>query len=148
MPISLIRNGKNLEKRFRSADRVEKVVVAETPCQYLYKDSTGYVFMDNETFEQYPLSEDMVGEDHFFLVEGETYKISIYNEQVVGLILPLTVDLKVETAPPSIKKATATSSFRPVTLENGMEVQAPTFVKENDVIRINTESKEYIERVT
>ncbi len=141
-------NGKNLEKRFRSADRVEKVSVREIPCQYLYQDSSGFIFMDNESFEQHTLSKELVGDDDVFLVEGDDYKIAMYESQVVGLLLPTTVDLKVTMAPPTIKKATATTSFRAVTLENNMEVPAPNFVKEGDTIRINTETREYVERVT
>ena len=140
-------NGKNLEKRFRSADRVEKASLEEKNMQYLYEEPDGLIFMDSETFEQITLAKDLIGESSQFLVEGETYPVSHHGETPLGITLPNTVNLKVTYAPPEVKKATASSSLRPVTVENDMTIQAPVFIKEGDVIKVNVETSEYVERV-
>ena len=142
-------SGKNLEKRFRSADRVEKADLETRDMQYLYTDGSGFVCMDQETYDQVSISTELIDQDmHGFLKEGDIYSITFYGEQPVGIQLPLTIDLKVVMAPPVVKKATVTTSLRPVELENGMTVNAPGFVKEGDTIRVRTEDKEYMERVT
>lgn len=140
-------NGKNLEQRFRSNDRVEKADLETRDMQYLYDDETGMVFMDNNTFEQVSLSLDLVGDGKRFMKEGQTYLVTNYESQAVGIELPKTLDFRVTIAPPEIKKATAASSLRPIEIENGMSINAPAFIKEGDIIRINTETLEYIERV-
>lgn len=142
-----IQNGKNLEKRFLSSERVEKAQLRTKKMQYLYKENNDYIFMDTETFDQLPLDDEMLGGGKNFLIDGEEYPVTFHEENPVGIELPTTVSLKVTTAPPVIKKATATSSMSPVELENGMTVNAPGFVKEGDVIKINIETMEYIERV-
>ncbi len=142
-----IMTGKNLEKRFRSADKVEKADVMDRNMQYLYEDQEGFIFMDLETFDQITISKDLVGDSAVFLVDEGEYSVSFYDENPVGVNFPNSVDLKVVVAPPEVKKATATSSLRPVELENGMTVNVPVFIKEGDVVKVNTETKEYMERV-
>jgi len=142
-----IQNGRNLEKRFLSSERVQKASLDSRSMQYLYKDAAGYIFMDNETFEQITLPADIVGEAEKFLSEEIDYSITFFEDSIVGLELPKTMQLKVTLAPPEIRKATAASSLRPVELENGMTVNAPAFIKEGDIIKINTETSEYLERV-
>lgn len=139
-------NGKNLEKRFRSAEMAEKVSLTESKMQYLFEGQDAYTFMDNETFDQIELSADLVGDDHYFLVEGETYSVQFHEENPIGLELPNSVELKVTYAPKEVRKATASASLRPVELENGMTINAPVFIKEGDVLRVNTSTKEYMER--
>ena len=140
-------SGKNLEKRFRSADKVEKAEVLDRKMQYLYEDQDGYVFMDLESFDQLTLTKDLLGDGSNFIVEEGEYAVAFYGENPVGITLPAAVELKVTVAPPEVKKATASASLRPVELENGMTVNAPVFIKEGDIIKINTDSGEYIERV-
>jgi len=142
-----ISSGKNMEYRFRSSDKAEKADLETKEMQYLYKDDSGFVFMDNETYDQHILSEELIGESAKFLNEGVNFCITFYQETPVGLELPRTMDLKVVSAPPEIRKATASSSLRPVTLENDIVVQAPAFIKEGNVIRVTTENLEYVERV-
>lgn len=139
-------NGKNLEHRFRSNDKVEKAMLDTRSMQFLYKEPAGYIFMDNESYDQQPLNEELIGSAAKYLIEGETYSVTFYEETPVGIDLPLTVTLKVEMAPPEIKRATATNSLRPVTLENNMTVNAPGFIKTGDLIKVNTETDEYVER--
>ena len=140
-------NGKNLEKRFRSADKVERVSVVSKPMQYLYDDHNGYHFMDSETFDQITLATDFVGEKKWYLVEEQIYNIAFYDVTPVDIELPTSVEFTVTTAPPEIRKATASSSLRPIEVDNGMTVQAPAFIKEGDRIKVNPETGEYIERV-
>ncbi|RAP38890.1 elongation factor P [Candidatus Marinamargulisbacteria bacterium SCGC AAA071-K20] len=140
-------SGRNLEKRFLSSERVEKAVLDTRKMQYLYSDGEGYVFMDNETFDQITLSQELMGESNKYLKESDNYSVTFYEDGPVGIELPKTIEIKVTVAPPEVKKATASASLRPVELENGMTVNAPTFIKEGDMIKINTETNEYLERV-
>ena len=140
-------NNKNLEKRFRSADRVERVSVVSKTMQFLYNDPTGYHFMDSETFDQLMLESEFVGEKKWYLIEEQQYQVLFYESTPVDIELPASVEFLVTFAPPEIKKATASASLRPVEVENGMTVNAPSFIKEGDRIKINTDSGDYIERV-
>ncbi|MBT5855636.1 elongation factor P [bacterium] len=138
--------GKNLEKRFRSADKAERANLETRQMQYLYADQDGFIFMDNESYEQTNVPKDLIGDQAGFLAEEQTYAVSFYEETIVGVDFPPSVVLKVVVAPPEIKKATAAASLRPVEVENGMSVNAPSFIKEGDLIRVNTETGDYIER--
>ena len=142
-----ILTGKNMEQRFMSSERVEKADLETREYQFLYKDGEDYLFMDNATFEQQPLPTELIGESAKYLIEGETYLVTFYQEDPVGIDLPKTMTLRVVSAPPEIKKATATSSLRPVTLERDIVINAPGFIQEGDLIRFNTETGEYMERV-
>ncbi|RAP29917.1 elongation factor P [Candidatus Marinamargulisbacteria bacterium SCGC AG-343-D04] len=142
-----IQNGRNLEKRFLSSERVEKASLNSKSMQYLYKDTEQYIFMDNDNFEQIEVNKDIIGDADKFLKESEDYSITFYDDSIVGLELPKTMELTVTSAPPEIKKATASASLRPVILENDMTVNAPSFIKEGDIIKINTETGDYLERV-
>ncbi|MCP4051232.1 MAG: elongation factor P [bacterium] len=141
-------SGKNLEQRFLSNERVEKADLETRSMQYLYQESSDLVFMDNETYEQIHISCELTGEGLVkYLEEGTSYDITLYEDQPVGVDTPKTINIKVTYAPPEIKKATATNTMRAVTLENDLEVLAPGFIKDGDIIKINTETNEYIERV-
>lgn len=142
-----LQNGKNLEQRFRSSERVEKAELETKNMQYLYEDSGNFMFMDNTDYEQHALPSTLLGDQAGFLVENDNYPVEYYDGNPIGILLPLTVDLKVDVAPPEIKKATAAASLRPITLENGMVVNAPSFIKEGDTVKISTETRDYIERV-
>lgn len=139
-------NGKNLEKRFMSNEKVEKALLTTKDMQYLYQEADDYIFMDSETFEQYPLNRDVIGDVADFLQEGSSYSTSFHESRVVGVELPQSLDFKVTMAPPDIKRASATSTLKQVELENGMMINVPGFIKEGDIIRINPDSREYIER--
>ena len=140
-------NGRNLEKRYLSSERVEKASLDTKSMQYLYNDGTNFIFMDNESFDQIEVSKDIIGGSDVFLKEELDYNITFYQDSIVGLDLPTTMELTVTVAPPEIKKATAASSLRPIELENGLTVNAPAFIKEGDIVKINTETLEYLERV-
>ena len=140
-------NGRNLEKRFLSNERVEKASLNSKSMQYLYKDSNSFIFMDNNTYDQINIDNDIIGDSEKFLQENEDYEITFFEEKIVGLELPKTIELTVTSAPPEIKKATAAASLRPVECENGIIVNAPSFIKDGDKIKINTDTGDYLERV-
>ena len=140
-------SNRNLEKRFLSSERVEKASLQSKSMQYLYNDPSGFIFMDNETFEQITIAKSVIGDDHIFLQDSHDYNVTFYESTVIGLELPNTMDCIVTTAPPEIRKATASSSLRPVTLDKALPVNVPAFIKEGDRVRIHTQTKDYIERV-
>ncbi|MBT3260943.1 elongation factor P [bacterium] len=140
-------NNKNMERRFKSSDKVEKAALENQQMQYLYKDEDHYIFMSHSDYEQHMLSKEMFNDLDYFLKEGEDYTVVFYQDKAVDLELPKTMDFKVISAPPVIKKATVTASLSPIILENNLTIQAPAFIKEGDMVRINTETQEYLERV-
>ena len=143
-----VQSGKNLEKRYLSSERVEKAVLESSKMQFLYAEPDGLIFMDEESFEQQSLAKDLIGDGLQFLKEGESYDVTLYDDVVIGVELPVTMILKVTHAPPEVRKATATSSLRPVEVENGMTVYVPVFIKEGDMIKVNTDTMTYQERVS
>ncbi len=142
-------SGKNLEKRFMSNEKVDKAELMTHDMQFLYEDpGQGLVFMNNTDYEQIILPKDMAGAAVQFLVEGDAYLVSFFGETPVGLEMPTSVTVKIAMAPPDVKRATATNSLRSVETDKGLTVQAPSFIKEGDLIKINTETLAYIERVS
>ncbi|MBI2608872.1 MAG: elongation factor P [Deltaproteobacteria bacterium] len=143
-----LKTGSIIDKRFRSDERVEKVILDEKRMEWLYKDNTGYHFMDSETYEQVTLSSEVTGEDiDRFLIEGTKVDISFYEGSPVSITLPTTVNLTVTETQPGIKRATASSSLKPATLQTGLIVQVPQFVNAGDTVKVNTDTGEYVERV-
>ena len=134
------------EQKLRSEDVIERATLEEKEMQFLYSDGDGYHFMDTESYEQINMSADTLGDSVGFLKNEMTIRVEFYGEQPVGIELPLTVDLKVVETVPAIKGATATNQMKPATLETGVVVQVPPFVDEGDLIRVNTETGEYLAR--
>mgnify|MGYP000553522565 CR=1 FL=1 len=140
--------GKNLDSRFRSSDKVDKVAIKLVPMQFLYASDGQFYFMDEASFDQH--ATDSIGQtEAAYLIEGESYQVQVVDDSdlIIGIEWPKTLVFAVTEAPPEIKRATATSSLRPVTLSNGLSVNAPGFIKPGDSIRINTADASYIERV-
>ena len=134
------------EQKLRSEDVIERATLVEKEMQFLYSDGDGYHFMDTESYEQINMSADTLGDSVGFLKNEMTIRVEFYGEQPVGIELPQTVDLKVVETVPAIKGATATNQMKPATLETGVVVQVPPFVDEGDLIRVNTETGEYLAR--
>jgi elongation factor P len=134
------------EQKLRSEDVIERATLDEKEMQFLYSDGDGYHFMDTETYEQTHMSADTLGDAVGFLKPEMTIQVEFYGSEAVGIELPQTVDLKVVETVPAIKGATATNQLKPATLETGVIVQVPPFVDEGDVIRVNTETGEYLAR--
>jgi len=141
-------NNRTIEKTWNSGDTIYPVRVERKNYQYLYKDESGFSFMDNETFEQITVEENLVDAPQF-LVEGQGVSVLINTETEapMSVELPDKIVSKVTYSEPGVRGDTATRTLKPATVETGATVMVPLFVNEGDVIRINTKTGEYIERV-
>ena len=133
--------------RFRSKDKVEQAYLEGTEMQFLYQEGTEYVFMNLENYEQIKLSEDILGSTVNYLIPDVTFSIEMYEGKPVGVNPPLTIELAVVKTEPYLKGATQSASNKPATLETGITVTVPQFIKEGDIVRIDTRDDSYIERV-
>lgn len=140
-------SGQVLEKTFNGGDKVEQADLQRQKSNYLYKEGDKYFFMNNESFEQFELTQEEIGFAGQFLKEGFTVDTLIFNDTPVSIKLPTKVELLVTDAPPGVKGDTAGSASKLITLETGAEIKAPLFVNKDEMIRINTETGEYVERV-
>lgn len=141
-------NSRSIERTWNSGDTIYPVRVEKRAFQFLYKDDTGYNFMDNETFEQIALQEGMVDAPQF-LKDGQEVAV-LFNtetEQPMSVELPDKIVVKVTYTEPGLKGDTATRTLKPATVETGATVSVPLFVNEGELIRVNTKSGEYVERV-
>lgn len=142
-----LKNGKMIENRFRSGETIDVVRLETRNFQYLYHDGSGYVFMDTDNYDQVSIPEDILGDQSAYLKEGESAQIMFDGEKPISAELPPHVNLKVTEAPPGIKGDTATSGTKPVKVETGATINAPLFINEGDVIKVDTRTGEYLERV-
>ncbi|MCH3951136.1 MAG: elongation factor P [Acidaminococcus sp.] len=138
--------GAVVERTFNAAERLPNANVERREMQYLYADGDMYVFMDNETYEQLELNKEQLGNAINFLKENMDVKISSFNDRILGVELPNTVELKVVETEPGIKGDTATGGSKNATMDTGYVVKVPLFINEGDVLRIDTRTGEYIER--
>jgi len=141
-----LKSGSIMEHRFRSVDMVERAILDETEMEFLYRDGDMYHFMNNETYEQIGLSDEVLGEAVPYLIPNIKLKIALYDGRPVGIDLPLTVEMKVVETEPAIKGASVSNVGKPAKMETGLVIQVPAFVSEGDVIRIDTSNGAYIER--
>jgi elongation factor P len=142
-----LKTGAISEHRFRSEDRIERAILDETQMEYLYQDGDMYHFMNNETFEQVGLSDEVLGDAVPYLIPNIKLAIEFYEGRPVGIELPITVEMKVMETEPGIKGASVSNVGKPAKMETGLVVQVPAFINEGDVIRIDTASGSYVERV-
>jgi len=142
-----IRSNRLLDHKFRSEDDVERAVLDEVEMQFLYKDGDIYHFMDTSSYEQVHITQETLGDQALYLLPEALIRVDLFEGQPVGIELPLTVDLKIVDTVPGIKGATAAAQVKPATLETGLVVNVPAFVNTGDVIRVNTETGEYLSRV-
>ncbi|MDD3853218.1 MAG: elongation factor P [Syntrophomonadaceae bacterium] len=141
-----IQTGATVEKTFRGGEKVPKAHLDRREMQYLYNDGEGYVFMDNENYEQTTLSAEQIGEGVKWLLENMNIAVLLFKEHIIGVDLPNFVELKVVETEPGVKGDTATGATKKATLETGAVVHVPLFVNEGDVLRIDTRTGEYMER--
>ncbi|MBQ9180616.1 elongation factor P, partial [Candidatus Saccharibacteria bacterium] len=135
-----------LPKTFKGQEKIEPAEVTTRKVQYLYKDDSKYYFMDPETFEQYELNADLVGDAKDFMKDGDEMEIQFYNGSPINLQLPKNLWLAVTYTETAVKGDTSTSVMKDATLETGVVVKVPAFIKEGDVISVDTETYEYRER--
>lgn len=141
-------NGKVLEYSFKAGEKVEEAALERKKCDYLYTDQTGSYFMDTESYEQFAINQSLLGARAKLLKEGTQVDVLYFNEQPITISFPPKIDFTVTSAPPSIKGDSASNVTKQVTLETGLTVNVPLFVKEGDIVRVNTDTLEYAERVT
>lgn len=142
-----LRTGSTIDKNFISGDRVEDVRIDRIAVQYLYNDGDLYYFMNEETFEQIPLSAEVLGDSVLYLIDNMGLNISAFDGEPIDIDLPTTVDLKVTDAPLALAGDTATGATKQVTVESGLKVTVPLFVSDGDTIRVDTRTGEYVTRV-
>jgi elongation factor P len=139
-------NGGVVEKSFRSSDKIGSADVSRENMQMLYRDGSGLVFMNNETYEQETVDQDVLGDQAKYVAEGATVTLLYFNGKVIGLEMPNAVFLEVVETEPGAKGDTATTALKPAKLETGVPVMVPLFVNEGDKIKVNTLSGAYLER--
>ncbi len=143
---SLNKNTK-LNERFRSSETVEKASLEETTFNYLYSDEANYFFMDPKTFEQIEIKKETVGDKGKLLTENLQVSVSFYNENPLSIELPNQVNCKIETTDAALKGQTVSSSYKPATLDNGLNIQVPPFIEAGDEIVVDTRNLEYIKKI-
>lgn len=134
------------ERTFKGSDQFPEADITRRPGQFLYTDESGSTFMEAETFEQYQLTTERVGDAKHYLTEGSTADLVLYNGTLIAIQLPPKVDLSVTYTEPGFRGDTQSSTLKPATLETGFVVQVPLFIKTGEKIRISTESGQYVER--
>jgi elongation factor P len=139
--------GAILERTFKQADRFKEVIPTKRKKQFLYSDGDNYHFMDMTNFEQMSYPKERLGESAAYLVENMEVEALYLDDKFLSISLPTSVELKVSSTVPGIKGDSVSNMMKPATLETGVEVQVPLFIKEGDTIRIDTRSGEYLERV-
>jgi elongation factor P len=142
-----LKSGKVIETRFRAGESVDPVRIDSKAYQYLYQDGAGYVFMDNETYDQLSIDGKVVGDGIKFLKETETVTILFNDTEIISVTIPITVELKVVETVPGVRGDTATGAQKPAKLETGATVNVPLFINEGDRIKVDTRDGAYIERV-
>ncbi|MDO4611886.1 MAG: elongation factor P [Candidatus Saccharibacteria bacterium] len=138
--------GALLPKTFKGQDKIESAEVTTRKVQYLYKDDEKFYFMDPETFEQYELGNDLVGDSKDFMKDGDEMEIQFYNGTPINLVLPKNLWLTVTYTESVVKGDTTSSVMKDATLETGLVIKVPAFVKEGDTVSVDTETYEYRER--
>ena len=141
--------GKNtkLNERFRSSETVEKASLEETDFNYLYEDENNYIFMNPKTYDQIEIKKDIVGEKGKLMTENLEVSVSFYNDSPISIELPNQVICKIETTDVALKGQTVSSSYKPATLDNGLNIQVPPFIESGDEVIIDTRSLEYIKKI-
>lgn len=146
MKVRNLRTGSTTEKSFNSGTKLDKAMIEKKPMQFLYASGDSYNFMNMETYEQIDLTADQLGEDSKFLKEGLNVDLSFYNGELLGVILPDKVELKVVHTEPAVKGNTTNNATKDAELESGLVVRVPLFVEENDVVIVSTSTGKYDSR--
>ncbi len=143
---NLVRNTV-LDRTYKSGDSLESADITEIDAQYLYKDGSNFMFMDSESYEQYELSAELMDDAWKYLKEGMPCKMMLYNDKPMGITPPNHVVLTVEYTEPGVRGNTATNVTKPAKVDTGAEILVPNFVETGEMIKVDTRTGEYIERV-
>ena len=136
-----------LNERFRSSETVEKASLDETKYNFLYEDENNYFFMEPKSFEQIEIKKDIIGEKGKLLTENLEVLVSFYNETPMSVELPNQVTCKIDTTDAALKGQTVSSSYKPATLSNGLNIQVPPFIEQGDEVVVDTRNLEYVRKV-
>jgi len=140
-------SGSTVDKTFRAGEKVGKPDINQSNMQFLYNDGDGYHFMNVDTYDQVQVPSEEIGSDRDLLKENTIVEVLEYNGKVIGIDLPNFVNLKVVQTEPGVKGDTATGATKPATVETGAEINVPLFINEGDVLKIDTRTGDYVERV-
>ena len=141
-----ITDDKHIDHTYHQHDKFDEADVHHQKALYSYKDETFYYFIDENTYDSYPVIKTMIGNKSVFLRENDEYIVEIYEEKAIGVLFPERIRLKVTSSPPGIKQHDSTTP-KQVTLENGMEIDSPQFIEEGDIVEIDSHTRKYIDRV-
>ena len=141
-----LKSGLVIDKTFRAGEKMEQAIIDRKTMQYLYSDGNGYSFMNKENYEQISLPKDQISDIVDLLKEGNDVDVTFCKSEIIGVELPNFMSLKVVKTMPGVKGNTVSGALKPATLETGAIIQVPLFIKEGDVIKIDTREKKYIER--
>jgi elongation factor P len=142
-----MRTGGVVERTFRAGEKVPRAVLDKREMQYMYQQGDEYHFMDNECYEQTHLTKDQLGDNTKWLKEGMNITVLYFQNTIIGIDIPNFVELKIIETAPGVKGDTASGGSKPATVETGAVVNVPFFVNQDDVIRVDTRSGEYLDRV-
>ena len=142
-----VKKGTKLNERFRSSDNVEKAILDEKKFNFLYEDENNCHFMDQVNFEQIQISKSLLGEKSKLLKENMEVDVQFHEDNPLSINLPSSIELKIETTDAAIKGQTASSSYKPATLENGIKIMVPPFINSEDKIVLDTRTLEYIKKI-
>lgn len=142
-----LRTGAIAENRFRAHDKIEVVDLEHKTMEYLYQSGEEYHFMDTQSYEQVVLTNKDLGDAMLYMIPNSQCQIQYYENKPIGVILPITVDLRVEYTEPGVKGNTVSGATKIARMETGLEIQVPLFINQDEVLRIDTRTGEYIERV-
>lgn len=140
-------SGNVLERNIRSGEKIEPADIEENEMTFLYKEGEDFVFMDKKTYEQMHIAKETVGDDWRWLKDNLDCSIMFFNGRAIGLTLPNFVELAVVKSDPGVRGDTATGASKPATLETGASINVPLFINQGEILRIDTRTGEYIERV-
>lgn len=142
-----LRTGGVIERTFRAGEKLARAHLERKEMQYLYREGNSFILMDNETYDQVALGEDQLGDNVKYLKENTNIHLITHGKNLIGIDIPNFVELEVTAADPGVRGDTASGATKAATLETGLIVQVPLFVETGDVIRVDTRTGEYLERV-
>ena len=142
-----IKKGTKLNERFRSSDNVEKAILDDKKFNFLYEDENNCHFMNQISFDQIQINKSLLGEKNKLLKENMEVNVQFYEDQALSVELPSSIELKIESTDASIKGQTASSSYKPATLENGIKIMVPPFINSEDKIVLDTRTLEYVRKI-
>ena len=142
-----VKKGTKLNERFRSSDSVERAILDDKKFNFLYEDENDCHFMDQSNFEQIQIKKTLLGQKSKLLKENMEVDVQFYEDQPLSVELPTSIELKIETTDAAIKGQTASSSYKPATLENGISIMVPPFINAGDKIILDTRTLEYVKKI-